>query len=155
GTACGCTLCGSRRSDPGRGGVTAATLDSKSSAREGVRVQLPPPVPFLDNIPQRLVGWSLAWGCSSVGRAQGWQSWGQGFESPQLHQLTDVAIAVADSAGIGCRVFLFPHTCRAHRPSCRLHREYRFETSVFTDTMRACRPYWSRPSLPSSSSAST
>src|SRR2546421_11868869 len=26
-----------------------------------------------------------AWGCSSVGRAQGWQSWGQGFESPQLH----------------------------------------------------------------------
>src|SRR4030095_2928435 len=32
--------------DPGRGGVTAATLDSKSSAREGVRVQLPPPVPL-------------------------------------------------------------------------------------------------------------
>src|SRR5262245_7519636 len=27
-----------------------------------------------------------AWGCSSVGRAQGWQSWGQGFEPPQLHQ---------------------------------------------------------------------
>src|SRR5512145_1331734 len=27
-----------------------------------------------------------AWGCSSVGRAQGWQSWGQGFDSPQLHQ---------------------------------------------------------------------
>src|SRR3970040_3199928 len=25
------------------------------------------------------------WGCSSAGRAQGWQSWGQGFESPQLH----------------------------------------------------------------------
>src|SRR4030095_2677520 len=71
---------------PGRGGVTAATLDSKSSAREGVRVQLPPPVPFLDNVPRRLVGWSLAWGCSSVGRAQGWQSWGQGFDSPQLHQ---------------------------------------------------------------------
>src|SRR2546425_3070815 len=69
---------------PGRGGVTAATLDSKSSAREGVRVQLPPPVPFLDNVPHRLVGESLAWGCSSVGRAQGWQSWGQGFDSPQL-----------------------------------------------------------------------
>src|SRR6266436_1071443 len=28
----------------------------------------------------------LSWGCSSVGRAQGWQSWGQGFEPPQLHQ---------------------------------------------------------------------
>jgi hypothetical protein len=79
--------CAARNSGQGRGGVTAATLDSKSSAREGVRVQLPPPVPFLDNIPQRLVGWSLAWGCSSVGRAQGWQSWGQGFEPPQLHQL--------------------------------------------------------------------
>jgi hypothetical protein len=30
-----------------RGGVTAAALDSKSSARKGVRVQLPPPVPAL------------------------------------------------------------------------------------------------------------
>ena len=29
----------------GRGGVTAAARDSKSRAREGVRVQLPPPVP--------------------------------------------------------------------------------------------------------------
>src|SRR5215468_4333006 len=28
-----------------------------------------------------------SWGCSSVGRAQGWQSWGQGFEPPQLHQI--------------------------------------------------------------------
>src|SRR5262245_46497722 len=27
-----------------------------------------------------------SWGCSSAGRAQGWQSWGQGFEPPQLHQ---------------------------------------------------------------------
>jgi hypothetical protein len=26
------------------------------------------------------------WGCSSAGRAQGWQSWGQGFDPPQLHQ---------------------------------------------------------------------
>lgn len=26
------------------------------------------------------------WGCSSAGRAQGWQSWGRGFDSPQLHQ---------------------------------------------------------------------
>src|SRR5262245_22560441 len=30
---------------------------------------------------------ALPWGCSSVGRAQGWQSWGQGFEPPQLHQI--------------------------------------------------------------------
>src|SRR5215470_3203797 len=85
----GCTLTrpGTCRGDPGRGGVTAATLDSKSSAREGVRVQLPPPVPFLDNVPRTLVGCFFAWGCSSVGRAQGWQSWGQGFDSPQLHHL--------------------------------------------------------------------
>src|SRR5262249_24552485 len=26
------------------------------------------------------------WGCSSAGRASGWQSEGQGFDSPQLHQ---------------------------------------------------------------------
>ena len=26
-------------------------------------------------------------GCSSVGRAHGLQPWGQGFESPHLHQL--------------------------------------------------------------------
>src|SRR5262245_3981862 len=54
----GCTLTrpGTRKRDAGRGGVTAATLDSKSSAREGVRVQLPPPVPFLDNVPRTLVG---------------------------------------------------------------------------------------------------
>ena len=26
------------------------------------------------------------WGCSSVGRAHGLQPWGQGFESPHLHQ---------------------------------------------------------------------
>ena len=32
------------------------------------------------------------WGCSSVGRAQGWQSWGQGFDSPQLHQITDAGL---------------------------------------------------------------
>ena len=25
------------------------------------------------------------WGCSSAGRAHDWQSWGQGFEPPQLH----------------------------------------------------------------------
>lgn len=25
------------------------------------------------------------WGCSSAGRASGWQSEGQGFEPPQLH----------------------------------------------------------------------
>src|SRR5262249_7103146 len=31
----------------------------------------------------------VRWGCSSVGRAQGWQSWGQGFEPPQLHQFFD------------------------------------------------------------------
>jgi hypothetical protein len=31
------------------------------------------------------------WGCSSVGRAHGLQPWGQGFESPHLHQL-----AIAD-----------------------------------------------------------
>ena len=48
---------------------------------------LSPTTPFLDNIRRRPVTLSLAWGCSSVGRAQGWQSWGQGFESPQLHQL--------------------------------------------------------------------
>src|SRR2546430_16221166 len=46
---------------------------------------LSPTTPFLDNIRRRPVTLSLAWGCSSVGRAQGWQSWGQGFESPQLH----------------------------------------------------------------------
>jgi hypothetical protein len=33
------------REGSGRGGVTAAALDSKSSAREGVRVRFPPPVP--------------------------------------------------------------------------------------------------------------
>jgi hypothetical protein len=32
------------------------------------------------------------WGCSSVGRAQGWQSWGQGFESPQLHQIVSTGL---------------------------------------------------------------
>src|SRR5262245_40812514 len=42
--------------DSGRGGVTAATPDSKSGARKGVRVQLPPPVPFLDKVPRRPVG---------------------------------------------------------------------------------------------------
>ena len=26
------------------------------------------------------------WGCSSAGRASGWQSEGQGFDPPQLHQ---------------------------------------------------------------------
>ena len=29
----------------------------------------------------------LFWGCSSVGRALEWHSRGQGFDSPQLHQL--------------------------------------------------------------------
>ena len=29
----------------------------------------------------------LLWGCSSVGRALEWHSRGQGFDSPQLHQL--------------------------------------------------------------------
>src|SRR5262247_2598615 len=53
----GCTLTRPGiHEEPGRGGVTAATLDSKSSAREGVRVQLPPPVPFLDNVPRPPVG---------------------------------------------------------------------------------------------------
>ena len=42
--------------DRGRSGVTAATLDSKSSARKGVRVRIPPPAPFLDNIPRTPVG---------------------------------------------------------------------------------------------------
>ncbi len=49
---------------------------------------LSPTTPFLDNILRRPVTLTVAWGCSSVGRAQGWQSWGQGFESPQLHQFS-------------------------------------------------------------------
>jgi hypothetical protein len=53
--------------DKGRGGVTAATLDSKSSAREGVRVQLPPPVPFLDKIPRAPVGFSSRGAVAQLG----------------------------------------------------------------------------------------
>src|SRR3990172_9294004 len=34
------------------------------------------------------------WGCSSAGRAQGWQSWGQGFDPPQLHQKTIKGLTV-------------------------------------------------------------
>jgi hypothetical protein len=63
----------------------AYASDSKSDARKGVRVRVPPPAPFLDNLLSPPVTWAVAWGCSSAGRAQGWQSWGQGFESPQLH----------------------------------------------------------------------
>src|SRR6266545_3955336 len=64
----------------------AATEASKASARKGVRVRLPPPAPFLDSLRRAPVTWTVSWGCSSAGRAQGWQSWGQGFEPPQLHQ---------------------------------------------------------------------
>src|SRR5439155_12677571 len=42
----------------------------------------------LDLLWPRLYRYPSRWGCSSVGRAQGWQSWGQGFEPPQLHQKT-------------------------------------------------------------------
>ncbi len=34
--------------------------------------------------------WRTAWGCSSVGRAFDWQSKGRGFESPQLHQTSQM-----------------------------------------------------------------
>ncbi len=39
----------------GPGWCNAATHDSKSCARKGVRVRIPPPAPFLDNIPRRPV----------------------------------------------------------------------------------------------------
>ncbi len=57
----------------------------------------------------------MMWGCSSAGRAQGWQSWGQGFDPPQLHQtmmissdriarylqqaMPDVKVAATDRTG--------------------------------------------------------
>src|SRR5258706_459717 len=56
----------------------------------------------------RSVSWSTRWGCSSVGRAQGWQSWGQGFEPPQLHQnLRDPQTRGSRStrARLPCRLF--------------------------------------------------
>jgi hypothetical protein len=45
-------------------------------------------------------------GCSSVGRARGWQSRGQGFKSPQLHHLTltDTARGGREHGRIACRV---------------------------------------------------
>jgi hypothetical protein len=42
---------------------------------------------FLDNAYNVMLHYPpQMWGCSSAGRAQGWQSWGQGFDPPQLHQ---------------------------------------------------------------------
>ena len=70
-------------------------------ARKGVRVQLPPPVPPSLTRPRPAGNVMSLWGCSSVGRAQGWQSWGQGFDSPQLHQITDA----------GSRSHLRPRVC--------------------------------------------
>src|SRR5260370_20949891 len=74
---------------------------SKALARKGVGVRIPspPPFTFLDRIVARPVPWCLAWGCSSVGRAQGWQSWGQGFESPQLHQIITLRDTTASPPG--------------------------------------------------------
>lgn len=39
----------------------------------------------MEEILIELIDW-IQWGCSSVGRASGSQSEGQGFDSPQLHQ---------------------------------------------------------------------
>ena len=87
----GATSCG--RGRPCRGGEMADSRRSKRRARKGVRVQVPPPVPpFLDKRRRPAGNVMSLWGCSSVGRAQGWQSWGQGFDSPQLHQITDAGL---------------------------------------------------------------
>src|SRR5688572_3406371 len=45
-------------------------------------------------------------GCSSVGRAHGLQPWGQGFESPHLHQdIVDWQLPTADcNHGVVCGV---------------------------------------------------
>ena len=34
------------------------------------------------------------WGCSSVGRALAWHARGQGFNSPQLHQMSLVTVVI-------------------------------------------------------------
>ncbi len=39
----------------------------------------------VDMIDAVVVIYVRIWGCSSVGRASGWQSEGQGFKPPQLH----------------------------------------------------------------------
>src|SRR3989441_1871586 len=69
---------------------------------------LSPTTPFLDNILRRPVTLSLAWGCSSVVRAQGWQSWGQGFESTQLQHFVSITDR-AESRLTGETVDIPPH----------------------------------------------
>src|SRR6266571_4348921 len=46
----------------------------------------PAPATNLLNFEIRISEFEIIGGCSSVGRAHGLQPWGQGFESPHLHQ---------------------------------------------------------------------
>jgi hypothetical protein len=128
----------------GRGGGTGDSRRSKRRARKGVRVQIPPPVPrrqatldipFLDKGGPRPVPWVALWGCSSVGRAQGWQSWGQGFESPQLHQIGATGLRTIGNPVVISATRL--HTGQRDTPTP--DRENPKKCSLASSMRRSCR----------------
>ena len=62
------------------------------------------------------------WGISAVGSAQHWQCWGQGFESPILHQAADARRRINPPQDTSCRRFCFTLISKAfdkERPRTR------------------------------------
>lgn len=76
------------------------------------------------------------WGCSSAGRASGWQSEGQGFDPPHLHHL-QVALQPGPEPGFFCLAKIRP--CVRTASACSRGRPRRRGGSWRAPPRRSCR----------------
>jgi hypothetical protein len=94
----------------------AATPDSKSGARKGVRVQLPPPVPFLDKIPPAPVGSSSRGAVAQLGEHKAGSLGVRGSTPLSSTNLTNGVCGSRYHRSTACLVtFSILMPCRKHR----------------------------------------